>query len=127
MYIDTNIFVLAHLSSDDRGEAARRHIKGISSENPAYVSPLVFDEMIWILVKKKVTHIAQIVNHLYSIEGLKIVPVGESIPKRSLKYLDLLKPRDAFHAAIMEENRITEIVSTNSDFDKVEMIKRIKV
>ncbi|MEK6973865.1 MAG: type II toxin-antitoxin system VapC family toxin [Nanoarchaeota archaeon] len=38
-----------------------------------------------------------------------------------------LKPRDAFHLAIMENFNIKEIVSDDSDFDKIKGIKRIKL
>ncbi|MBI5254150.1 MAG: type II toxin-antitoxin system VapC family toxin [Euryarchaeota archaeon] len=38
-----------------------------------------------------------------------------------------LRPRDAFHVAIMKSFGVTEIVSDDSDFEKVEWIKRIKI
>lgn len=37
-----------------------------------------------------------------------------------------MKPRDAIHAATALENKITDIVSYDKDFDEVEGIKRIE-
>jgi len=44
-----------------------------------------------------------------------------------LIYLDFLNSRDAFHVACMNELGVTEIVTDDSDLDKVSSIKRIKI
>ena len=55
--------------------------------------------------------------------------VSSLTPLTALEFMEKykLKPRDAFHVAIMENFGIKEIVSDDSDFDKVREIKRIKL
>lgn len=37
-----------------------------------------------------------------------------------------LKPRDALHAAVALENRLTTIVSYDENFERVKVIKRVE-
>ncbi|MBS7646603.1 type II toxin-antitoxin system VapC family toxin [Candidatus Bathyarchaeota archaeon] len=37
-----------------------------------------------------------------------------------------IKPRDAIHVAVALENNVTEVVSYDPDFDKIERFKRIE-
>jgi len=48
---------------------------------------------------------------------------------RALEFIEIegLKPRDAFHAAIMEDLGVNEIVTDDTDFDKLESTKRIRL
>ncbi|MBI2580838.1 type II toxin-antitoxin system VapC family toxin, partial [Candidatus Woesearchaeota archaeon] len=71
----------------------------------------------------------QFVEGIYAIPNLEIKEVNSEIPLLALNFIEGfgLKPRDAFHAAVMESFAITEIVSDDSDFDRVKGIKRIKL
>jgi predicted nucleic acid-binding protein len=61
--------------------------------------------------------------------NLVLREVSSSIPLDALALMDLfhLKPRDAFHAAVMKANGITESASDDPDFDRAKGIKRIKL
>ena len=62
-------------------------------------------------------------------ENLEVKEVPALIPLRALDFMEKhrLKPRDAFHVALMEHFGEREIVSDDTDFDRVPGIKRIKI
>ena len=78
---------------------------------------------------KRTTDLRAIVEDIYAMPHLAIKEVKANIPLAALNLMEKygLKPRDAFHASMMEDFGVTELVSDDRDFDKVKWIKRIKL
>ena len=130
IYIDANFFVFANLIVDDKGDRARNILKQIINGKKAITSSLALDEVMWVLVKNnKLTELRKIIEEIYSIKNLEVKEVSATTPLIALTFIEKynLKPRDAFHLAIMENFNVKEILSDDSDFDKVRNIKRIKI
>jgi len=130
MYLDANFFVLATLQEDAQGNRARMMVKEIITGKQAFTSSLAIDEVMWVFFKKQLKHeVRRVINKIYGIKNLEVKEVPASIPLRALDFMEQynLKPRDAFHLAIMEHFGTNEIVSDDADFDKVPNIKRIKI
>lgn len=84
----------------------------------------------WVLIKNnRRSELKSVVEDIYSIPNLDVKPVSSLIPLRAIDFIEQngLRPRDAIHAAIMEELGIGEIVSDDADFDRIPSIKRIPI
>ena len=84
----------------------------------------------WVIIKnKKGQELRAVVEEIYAISNLLIKEVGANIPLYALDLIEEfgLKPRDAFHAAIMKVLGVEEIVSDDLDFDRLEHFTRIKL
>ena len=132
IYIDANIFVLCQFDATAKGTSARALMQGIVDGKlaPAITSALTLDEVMWAVMKNKMQgELRNVITSAYTIPNLTIKEVGPNIPLAALNLIEEhgLKPRDAFHAAIMKSFGITEIASDDADFDKVKWIKRIKL
>lgn len=130
MYLDANFFIFANFASDRRGQKARAILKNVTNGKLAITSSLALDEVMWVLIKNRQdSELRAIIEEIYSIKNLEVKEVPAIIPLRALEFIEVykLKPRDAFHIAIMEHFGVKEIVSDDSDFDKVKEIKRIKI
>lgn len=127
LYLDANVIVLA-TTSDAKGERALGWLdlvqKGIED---AIISSLTFDEVIWVLLKNgKGSMIEEVVRSAYSLKNCVIVGVDAEIPLSALEFMKKfkLKPRDAFHLAIMKQHGVNTMISDDADFDRVRGIKR---
>jgi len=130
MYLDANFFIFANFSSDKKGVNARKIILEIINGKKAITSSLALDEVMWVLLRNnKKEEIRSVIEDIYSIRNLGVISVSSLIPLRALNFMEGygLKPRDAFHAAIMEEFGVNEIVTDDADFDSIPNIKRIKI
>ena len=130
MYLDANFFILLHFDYKDKGEKSRQILEQIIKGKSAVTSVLTLDEVMWVIVKnKQEKELRNIIEEIYSIKNLIIKDVSNSIPLKALDIMEenKLKPRDAFHIAIMKELGINTIVSDDKDFDKIQGIKRIKL
>lgn len=130
MYLDANFFIFAKLSTDTKGSRARNILNQIVSGKRAITSSLALDEVMWIFIKnKQINMLRPIIEEIYTIKNLEVKEVSATTPLIALEFIEKynLKPRDAFHLAIMESFNVKEIVSDDSDFDKVKNIKRIKL
>ncbi len=128
IFIDTNVLANAYLDQGEKGEAARGFLDKIARGRPASISALVFDELIWVLMKNGKAHLVRrSIESLYELPNLEILEVSPSAPMTALVFMEKygLHPRDAFHAASMNENGISTIVSDDAHFDKVKEFKRI--
>ncbi len=130
MYLDANFFVFANFDTGSNGCEARRIIQEITKEKHAITSSLALDELMGVIIKNKQHQkLRQVIEEIYSIKNLEVKEVPSFIPLRALNFIEKhqLKPRDAFHVALMEHFGEKEIVSDDADFDKVHNIKRIKI
>ncbi len=131
IYLDANFFVFCNIDEAEKGENARRLVqKIIDGTQDAATSALALDEVMWVILKTGMKKdLRRIIEGIYSIPNLKIIEVSPDIPLISLDLIEKygLKPRDAFHAAIMKSLGIRHIASDDADFDRVEWIKRIRM
>ena len=130
MYLDANVFAFAGFDETSIGQRARKFLKDVHMGKTAMTSSLTFDEFMWTAIKqKRQGELRNLLNGFYSLHNLDIKPVSSLIPLRAMAIMEEtgLKPRDSFHVAIMEEFGVKEIVSDDSDFDKVPWIERIKI
>jgi predicted nucleic acid-binding protein len=131
IYLDANFFIFAVLDTSEKGSNASKIQKDIIEGNLfALTSSLALDEVMWSFIKNKKFEILRpTIEEIYSMKNLTIEDMNSAIPLLALDFMEKynLKPRDAFHVAIMKSFGINEIVSDDPDFDKVEWIKRIKI
>jgi len=127
MFIDANVFILAYTSNDRRGKNSKKFLSRIlNGEQTAVVNPLIFDEVVYILINKKGEKFAKKVwENMIKIPNLKILPIDEKVLSYVMKFIEEgLEPRDAFHIATMYVNGINTICSYDKDFDILKNIRR---
>ncbi|WP_099211419.1 type II toxin-antitoxin system VapC family toxin [Thermococcus henrietii] len=128
LFIDTNLFVyLLTKTPEDERKIIEFYAKLIENHD-LYTSPLVLDETIHV-AKKKYS-----VPYELSIEFIdeKVLPYVEVLPLTVFDYLTArqiimnynLRPSDALHVAVIENNGLQAIVSEDEDFD-VLPLKRV--
>lgn len=129
-YLDANFFILYNFDQTPRGERARKIQADIVAGEEAVTSSLALDEVMWVLIRnRKAEVLRETIEDIYAVPNLDVRDVSGSIPLDALDFIEKyrLRPRDAFHAAVMKDLGLSEIVSDDSDFDRVEWIKRIKL
>ena len=124
-YLDANVFVYAIVNSEGIGNKSRVILDLVTSEKiKGVTSCLTFDEILWAIrkIKQEVTFEAG-ANLLNS--KVKFVEANKLILFHALDVIKEynLKPRDAIHAATMKVHNIKNLISEDTDFDKIEWIK----
>ena len=130
MYLDANFFIFSNFDLTSKGENARRIQEKIISGSKAMTCALTLDEVMWVMIKnKREEALRETIEDIYATPNLTVKEVPASTPLDALTLMDQfhLKPRDAFHAAVMKSNGATEIASDDPDFDRVKGIKRIRL
>lgn len=129
MYLDSNVFIYAAMDKSDAGAEARALLKLIREGRiNAAVSPLVLDEVMWTVQKSTGRECADLV-----VTGIMALPLSwldtaySCIRHARAYYLEGLDPRDAFHAGVMKDYSINEIVSEDVHFDKIKGLTRISI
>ena len=127
-YLDTNVFVFA-LTPGPKEQAARRILhKVLTGSMDATTSCLTWDEFVWVLRKElDASAIIAESKKFLTFPHMTLLNVDTEVLELAQGLLERysLKPRDALHAATAIKHGIHEIVSDDSDFDKVKEIKRI--
>ena len=130
-YLDANFFILYNFDQTSRGETARRiHEKILGGSMRAVTSALALDEVMWVIIKNKRSEVLrETIEDIFAMQNLTVKDVYSSTPLDALYYINEydLKPRDAFHIAIMKASGISEIISDDHDFDRVKGIKRTRL
>jgi len=131
LYLDANFFIFALLDITEKGSRAREIHRSISmGRERAATSPLAIDELMWVLVRAGKEHLLRTaVEGVYATPILDVLAIPSTTPLTALNLIEKydLKPRDAFHAATMKENKFVRIVTDDKDFDRVEWIKRTPI
>ena len=129
MYVDSNIFIYAAIDNTEKGEKARKIIEKITKgELKAQVSPLVWDEVVWVVQKLTNRDVAAEVGKLVLELPLVWLDISYDTVKAALTFYERgVKPRDAIHLGVMQEYSISEILTEDSDFDKISEIKNYKM
>lgn len=129
MFLDSNIFINAAISSGPHGQASRSLLKKVAvGEQHAATSPLAMDEMLYIVIPKKGLPFAiKYLNNIVGNPNLQMLPVDEAVLHHLPGYLEAkLEPRDAMHAATMKASHIETICSFDHGFDGKVGIKRME-
>ena len=130
IYLDSNFFLFSLFDQTTKGENARKLAQKVINGEKAITSALTLDEVMWIVLKnKRKEALRSAVEGIYAMQNLSVKGVSESIPLDALALMEQfdLKPRDAFHVAVMKSEGITEIASDDPDFDRVRGLKRIRL
>lgn len=127
-YLDANIFINSILNNDNTGIISRKILSDVANKKiKACTSVLTWDEIVFTF-KKYLGHKKAIVqgerflrfpNLVFIGTNLQIVASANNLMK---KYE--INPRDAIHAAtsLISES---DIISSDTDFDKIKEVKRI--
>ena len=130
LYLDANFFIFALLDRTDKGVGARSlQQKIVGGKENAITSSLALDEIMWVLIRGGKQHLLRTaVEGIYSMPNLDVLEVSSTAPLLALDFIERygLKPRDAFHAAVMKENSVEAIASDDEDFDRVEWMERVR-
>lgn len=127
MFLDSNILIHYYLSKTREGPPCATLMRRISSgEQKASISPLVVDEVLYILIKKRGRDFAQrALQAALMNPNLQILSVDQAALSRLPAYLEQgMEPRDALHAATMAVHGISTICSFDEGFDSVAGIRR---
>ncbi len=128
-FIDTNIF-LRFLTADDKGKYAKcRQLfeRAVSGKETLVTSELVIAEVVWTLLsfykvpKQEVIEKVSIILNTpnLKVENQKILT--DALAIYSIKSIDFI---DAYNSAYMRHKKLDKIYSYDTDFDKVELLKR---
>lgn len=128
LYIDSNVFIYAALSTEEEGDKARGLLEKIQEgKERAITSALTFDELVWVVKKHRNVEDAVSAGEAFlNFPNLRLVLVNGELLVLALSLIKNynLDPRDAIHAAtaIMEKTKI--VVSTDAHFDKIKELRR---
>jgi predicted nucleic acid-binding protein len=134
IYLDTNIFIYPHTGDDAKSDVCISILqKATSQEIKAGTSILTWDEFQHVLKKEypekeKYKAIEQS-KDLLTNSGIVWFEATKEIIEKAQELTEKynIKPRDAIHAATAILNGCTEVISDDSDFDKIKEIKRKKL
>lgn len=132
IFLDTNI-LLRHLIQDDTNQApkATDFLHRIEQgEIQARISELVIFETVFTLernYRQPKAKIREILLPLISMPRI-ILPNKRQWKRVFNLYVNLNLPfADAYHVVLMEQLKLTEIATFDTDFDRVPGIKRVKM
>ncbi|NWG09093.1 MAG: type II toxin-antitoxin system VapC family toxin [Nitrososphaerales archaeon] len=133
LYIDSNVFVYPLIYDPEAvGEAKKSKdflLKIALGKVEAYTASVTWDEVVWVL--RKVFDLELSVKErkkFLNFPNLRLLGVKKSTVFRAEELMEKyrIRPRDAIHAAVALENKITTIVSYDKDFDDMNEVKRIE-
>lgn len=128
IFIDTNIIMYAVGREHKYKSSCAKIIMGISEGKiPGVIDCEVLQELLY-----RYWHIGELEKGLEVFEYFqslipKILEINRSdlvTAAQILKENSLISPRNAIHIAVMKNNKINLICTTDSHFDKIEGIKR---
>ncbi|MFH1095216.1 MAG: type II toxin-antitoxin system VapC family toxin [Candidatus Micrarchaeota archaeon] len=130
MFIDANIFILAALGQTDRAVRCRRFLERVErAEQPAMTSVLVLAEVLKVLNRrlKSRPESASFVQHLMASPNLKVCGIERLEFEESIFFFSQgLNPNDSLHAATMRAHGLSEVLSFDVDFERIEGIRRVE-
>ncbi len=127
-YIDSNVFVYAKIMDRVFGKSCSKVLRQTASkEIDASTSALVSIEVANALRKYGFANdVMGEIRAIFSL-GIEIYPVNPEDAREAAELYSQTKisPYDCTHAAIMRRNGLTEIISVDKEFDKLEWLKRV--
>ena len=126
MYIDANVIIYAALDNTELGEKARELMRKFGSkEIQAAISALVVDEVLWGVQKIRGREAAADFGKIMLSMPFSWLDAGYTSVRHALEFHKQgLDPRDAFHAGIMKDYNLHDILSEDTHFDKVKGVRR---
>lgn len=128
-YLDANIFIYPLVYDDERSSLFKKILFDlINKKFVGFTSVLTWDEIVHILRKRRGIETSIIYGKKFlNLPCLNIIDANRPIISMAQKLISEyhLKPRDAIHAATAISRGCTEIISDDSDFDKIRELKRI--
>jgi len=133
LYIDSNVFLYPIVYDSEFIVEAKKAkdflFKIAQGDVEACTATITWDEIAWVVRKLFGFELsAEESRKFLAFPNLKLLGVKKSTVFKAQELVEKykMKPRDAIHAATALENKITEIVSFDKDFDEVKEIKRIE-
>ena len=129
IFLDASFIIYLNVDvSDYLAEKIDALYRQLMTNDKLYTDVLVLDEVIHVSRKKYKVPYSETINMLDDI----IIPYVEVLPIGLMEYLKAkenmlkynLKPSDAIHLAVIENNGLQAIVTEDEDFDRI-TIKRI--
>ena len=129
MFLDSNVLLFAFLDKGQMGDDANELLRMVRDGRlRAEISPLVLDEVMWAL--KKTIGREQTDRAIGGMMMLPFIWLDLSfgcIRHARARFREGLDPRDAFHAAVMDENGLYVIISEDIHFDKLEGVQKMTI
>jgi len=131
LYIDSNVFLYPVLYDSEAIVEARKSkeflLKIAQGGVEACTATVTWDEVVWVI--RKIFGFdpsMEVGKKFLSFPNLRLLGVknGTICTAQELMEKYKIKPRDAIHAATALENKVTEIVSYDKDFDEINGINR---
>ncbi|NJE25182.1 PIN domain-containing protein [Thermococcus sp. MV5] len=129
IFLDASFIIYLNVDvSDHLAEKIDALYKQLVTNGKLYTDVLVLDEVIYVSRKKYKVPYSETINMLDEIviPYVKVLPIGLmdylKAKENMLKYN--LKPSDAIHLAVIENNGLQAIVTEDADFEDIP-IKRI--
>jgi len=133
LYVDSNVFVypvIYNLQVVDEAKKSKDLLLEIAlGKVEAYTATVTWDEVAWVVRKVfGFEFSAEESKKFLSFPNLRLLGVKKSTVFRAQELVEKyrMRPRDAIHAAVALENKITTIVSYDKDFDEMKEIRRIE-
>ena len=130
-YIDSNIFLFPVLYENDKAEKAGNILKNIENKKIiGYTSLLTWDEITYVVNKVMGKPDSILIGKKFiEYPNLRFINIDMNIIINSQEIREKynIKPRDSIHIACAISKGINKIISDDSDFDLIDLIKRIKL
>jgi hypothetical protein len=129
LFVDANIPMYAHGAEHSYRLPCQSALKRIVDENiPAVISSEIVQEIIHrYLSLQRPQQAIQVAQDIMTVVS-RVLPVTEADTRRALGLISrypTLKARDLIHMAVMLENGLSRILSTDAHFDGVSEVERI--
>lgn len=129
IFIDANIPMYAHGAEHPYRLPCQAALKRILDKNiPAVISSEIVQEIIHrYLSLERPQQAIQVAQDVMTVVS-RVLPVTEKDARHALKLIPrypALKARDLIHVAVMLENGLSRILSTDAHFDQVSEVERI--
>ncbi|HDI46852.1 MAG TPA: PIN domain-containing protein [Candidatus Methanomethylia archaeon] len=130
IFVDACLLIYLNTLADMHARSAYENFYlDLVSRYKVFVDGLVLDELIYISEKKYGVPSSVTLDFIDSVvlPYADILGLGEEEFKQACHFIEKygLKPSDALHLGAMKINGIEMVASEDSDFDKVEEVKRI--
>lgn len=125
-YLDASVFIQGILREDNKSKEVI--LKIANNEFMGVTSVLSWDEIVYVVQKFLGREIAlREGNKLFNLPNIEFIDAKKDVIIGAGKLMDKynINPRDAIHCATALKLNIKEIISEDSDFDKVKELKRI--
>ncbi len=125
-YIDASVFIQGILRDDNKSKEII--LKIANKEFIGVTSVLSWDEIVFVVQKFLGRDLAlREGKRFFNLPNIEFIEVRKEIILRAQKLIEKyrIKPRDAIHSATAVNLNIKEIISEDSDFDKIKELKRI--